>query len=149
MACREQCILAREEGLYRCSYLGITFTDQRKADSWWVRLSLHRRDATVWTVEELPECPHHVTISTDIGGSKRVYLTAIADSKEGAETCLEEDAFAVMVDKVDKIEARWVQHRADTEKGGKAFPHRTRSSHRICFDRPLLSWHEPAAWCMT
>ena len=73
------------------------------------------------------------------GWTKGVCLTAIGDSKEGAETCLEEDAFAVMVDKVDKIEARWVQHRADTEKRGIDFPHRTSSSHRICFDRPLLS----------
>ena len=121
MAYRQQCILAREEGMDRCSYLGVTFSNQRKADSWWVSLSLHRRDATVWTVEAFPECLHHVTISTDMGGSKRVYLTPIGDSKEGAETCLEEDAFAVMVDKVDKIEARWVQHAADTEKGGKIF----------------------------
>ena len=34
---------------------------------------------------------------------------------------MEEDAFAVMVDKVDIIEARWVQHTADTEKGAKIF----------------------------
>ena len=80
----------------------------------------------MWIVEAVPECPHHVTISADVAGSKRAYLTAIGDSKEGAETCLEEDAFAVMVDKVNIIEARWVQHKADTEKGG-----RFSASHKV------------------
>ena len=123
----------------RCSYLGVTFSNQRKADSWWVSLSLHRRDATVWTVEAFPECPHHVMISTVMGGSKRVYLTAIGDSKGGTETCLEEDSVAVMVDKGDEDHARWVQHAALTQKDCQIFSCVRRSCIRICFDRSLLS----------
>ena len=103
----------------RCSYLGVTFSNQRKADSWWVSLSLHRRDATVWTVEAVPECPHHVTISTDVGGSKRVYLTAIGDSKEGAETCLEEDSFCSDGGQSRQNDARWVQRTTETERGAR------------------------------
>ena len=135
----------------RCSYLCVTWSQERKADSWWVRLSLHRRGATLWSVEELPECPHHVTISTDIGGSKRAYLTAIGDSKEGAETCLEEDAFAVMVDKVDESHARWVQHTAPTEKKGKIFrvaqgPVTGYALTGLCFPGMNLLNGGPAQW---
>ncbi len=114
MAKPQQCILAREEGVDRWSYLGITWSQERKVYSWWVSLSLHRRDATVWTIEAIPKCPHHVTISTFIGGTKRVYLTAIGDLKEGTEPCLEEDSCAVMVDKGDEDPARWVELAAPT-----------------------------------
>ena len=131
----QQCILAREEGVDRWSYLGITWSQERKVYSWWVSLSLHRRDATVWTVEAVPECPHHVTISLDVGGSKRVYLTAIGDSKEGTETCLEEDSFAVIVDKPCQVGSAYSPH----GEGRQDFPLGARSCHRICFDRPLLS----------
>ncbi len=97
----------------------MAWTEQRQQHSWWVILTEERRKAAVWIIETVPNGePNQVTISTEVGGPRPVYLTAIGNSETGAETCSEEQGHAVIVDTVNEEHASWFQHHSVTETEG-------------------------------
>ena len=109
----KQFILERAAGSHPARfYLTVKWSPPReKEGSWYVMLTQERREATVWTIDSVAHGePCQVTISTTLGGTRTVYLTAIGNSESGAVACLEEQGRAVIVDTVNAEEARWFQH---------------------------------------
>ena len=148
----KQFIIERVAGIAPAHcYLTVAWPQPRVEGSWWVMLTQERREATVWTIDSVPHGePFQVTISTEVGGPRPVYLTAIGNSETGAVTCLEEQGHAVIV-AVNEEHARWFQHYSVTETEGQIFrlaqgPARGYALTGLCFPGIDLLHDGPRDW---
>ena len=153
MSGNKQLIIDRAAGIHPARfYLTVAWSAPREEGSWWVMLTQERREATVWTIDSVPHGePFQVTISTKIGSTRPVYLTAIGNSETGAVTCLEEQGHAVIVDTVNEEHARWFQHYSVTETEGQIFclaqgPAQGCALTGLCFPGMNLLHDGPRDW---
>ena len=120
MSQEQQRFIVHSHGSGPACYLGIVLNQQRDDKSWWVRLFLDRKEATLWTVEKHPHVSGQVKISTTLGGMK-VFLTSHGKSRNGAVPDLGDNCFAALVHTSDDDNVIWTEQAVNVHGRGAGF----------------------------
>ena len=104
----KQFFIANHHGSRPGSYIGILLNNNRDENSWWLRLVVDGKDATLWTLERHAHVSGQVKLSTMAGGHK-LFLTAHGNSCKGSVAGCGTSCFAALVHEYDDDNVIWTE----------------------------------------